>query len=56
MQAKVDHLLAELDRGRGFLLARGHPLAGLLLGHVRDIGADPNDPSVRLYRTKERLG
>ena len=30
--------------------------AGDLLGHVRDTGADPNDPSVRLYRTRERLG
>jgi hypothetical protein len=83
MQTKVDGWLAELDGGRGFLLARGLPLddlddegiellywgvglhlgspvsqnaAGDLLGHVRDTGADPNDPSVRLYRTKERLG
>ena len=30
--------------------------AGDLLGHVRDTGADPDDPSVRLYRTRERLG
>ncbi len=26
--------------------------AGDLLGHVRDTGADPSDPSVRLYRTR----
>jgi hypothetical protein len=25
---------------------------GDLLGHVRDTGADPNDPSVRLYKTR----
>jgi len=30
--------------------------AGDLLGHVRDTGADPSDPSVRLYKTRERLG
>jgi hypothetical protein len=27
---------------------------GDLLGHVRDTGADPNDPAVRLYKTRER--
>jgi hypothetical protein len=26
---------------------------GDLLGHVRDTGADPNDPTVRLYKTRE---
>lgn len=30
--------------------------AGDLLGHVRDTGADPTDPSVRLYKTRETLG
>lgn len=82
MAQRVAGWLDELDRGRGFLLARGLPLdelddegielmyyglglhlgepvsqnaAGDLLGHVRDSGADPNDPSVRLYRTRERL-
>lgn len=30
--------------------------AGDVLGHVRDTGADPSDPSVRLYRTRETLG
>lgn len=28
--------------------------AGDLLGHVRDTGADPKDPSVRLYKTRDR--
>ena len=30
--------------------------AGDLLGHVRDTGADPNDTSVRLYKTRVELG
>jgi Taurine catabolism dioxygenase TauD, TfdA family len=30
--------------------------AGDVLGHVRDTGADPRDPSVRLYKTRDRLG
>ena len=30
--------------------------AGDLLGHVRDTGADPDDPSVRLYRTNAAQG
>ena len=30
--------------------------AGDLLGHVRDTGADPSDPSVRLYKTRVELG
>lgn len=30
--------------------------AGDLLGHVRDTGADPNDPNVRLYRTNATQG
>jgi hypothetical protein len=30
--------------------------AGDLLGHVRDTGADPTDTSVRLYKTRVRLG
>jgi hypothetical protein len=30
--------------------------AGDLLGHVRDTGADPNDTSVRLYKTRVDLG
>lgn len=30
--------------------------AGDLLGHVRDAGLERRDPSLRLYRTRERLG
>jgi hypothetical protein len=30
--------------------------AGDVLGHVRDTGADPSDPSVRLYKTRVDLG
>ena len=30
--------------------------AGDLLGHVRDTGADPTDPAVRLYKTTVELG
>ncbi len=30
--------------------------AGDRLGHVRDTGADPRDPAVRLYKTRQRLG
>lgn len=30
--------------------------AGDLLGHIRDIGADPNDPAVRLYKTNKAQG
>jgi hypothetical protein len=30
--------------------------AGDLLGHVRDTGEDPDDPSVRLYRTRRAQG
>jgi hypothetical protein len=30
--------------------------AGAVLGHVRDTGADPNDTSVRLYKTRVDFG
>src|SRR5262245_34707921 len=30
--------------------------AGDLLGHVRDAGLERRDPTVRLYRTRDRLG
>ncbi len=83
LKAASDRWLAELDRGRGFLLLRGLPVerwgdalselaylglglslgtlasqnaGGDLLGHVRDTGADPKDPAVRLYRTREAQG
>ena len=39
-------------------LAMGRPrsqnAAGHLLGHVRDVGADPSDASTRIYQTHER--
>jgi hypothetical protein len=68
-----------LTRGRGFVLARGLPVAsmgpaqvaaayvalgthlgtpvaqnaaGLLLGDIRDDGSDPDNPTVRRYRTR----
>ena len=71
--------LAELDRGRGFILVRGFPVDrhseevctgvywgiglhmgraisqnvdGDLIGHIRDVGADPKAYGVRLYKTR----
>jgi hypothetical protein len=34
--------------------ARSQNAMGHILGHVRDIGADANDPNVRIYQTAER--
>ena len=34
--------------------ARSQNAAGHILGHVRDIGADANDPNTRIYQTHER--
>ena len=34
--------------------ARSQNAQGHVLGHVRDIGADPNDPNARIYQTSER--
>ena len=34
--------------------ARSQNAAGHILGHVRDMGANPNDPSVRIYQTNAR--
>ena len=34
--------------------ARSQNAARHILGHVRDIGANPNDPSVRIYQTNAR--
>lgn len=34
--------------------ARSQNGAGHLIGHVRDLGEDPRDPAVRLYRTRAR--
>ena len=35
-------------------VARSQNAAGHLLGHVRDIGADVNDPNARIYQTTSR--
>lgn len=34
--------------------ARSQNADGHILGHVRDIGVDPNDPNSRIYQTSER--
>jgi TfdA family taurine catabolism dioxygenase TauD len=34
--------------------ARSQNAKGHVLGHVRDIGRDPNDPNARIYQTHER--
>ncbi len=34
--------------------ARSQNAAGHILGHVRDIGADANDPNTRIYQTHDR--
>jgi hypothetical protein len=34
--------------------ARSQNAAGHILGHVRNVGADPNDPNVRIYQTNAR--
>lgn len=76
---RIADWMRELDRGRGFVLIKGFPVAehtkdecaaiywglglhmgravsqntdGDLLGHVRDVGADPKAYGVRLYKTR----
>ena len=34
--------------------ARSQNAAGHILGHVRNVGADPNDPNARIYQTSTR--
>lgn len=34
--------------------ARSQNAAGHILGHVRNVGADPNDPNARIYQTNAR--
>ena len=34
--------------------ARSQNAAGHILGHVRNVGADPNDPNARIYQTSAR--
>ena len=50
-----DELAAMAFLGLGLSLGvlSSQNAAGDLLGHVRDTGADPNDPSIRLYKTRE---
>lgn len=40
--------------GRRLGTARSQNAAGDLLGHVRNVGADASDPSVRIYQTNRR--
>ena len=55
---RSDAEAALLQWGLGLHLGRAisQNAAGDLLGHVRDTGADPNDASVRLYKTRVELG
>lgn len=46
--------LAYVGLGAHLGTAVGQDAAGSLLGHVRDEGVERTDPSVRLYRTRER--
>lgn len=57
---RVDEM-SELEASTAFVgigahlgAARPQNAAGDLLGHVRNIGADINDPTVRIYQTDER--
>ena len=53
-----DEAMAWMYWGLGLHLgtAVSQNAAGDLLGHVRDTGADPEDPGVRLYKTRVSLG
>jgi hypothetical protein len=53
-----DDDIGRLHWGLGLYLgtAVSQNAAGDLLGHVRDTGDDPNDPSVRLYKTHAAQG
>lgn len=46
--------LAYVGLGAHLGTAVGQDAAGTLLGHVRDEGVERTDPSVRLYRTRQR--
>jgi hypothetical protein len=58
IEGRSDGDAALLQWGLGLHLgsAISQNAAGDLLGHVRDAGADPNDASVRLYKTRVELG
>jgi hypothetical protein len=51
-----DATLAYWGLGLHLGIAVSQNAAGDRLGHVRDIGATERDPTVRLYKTRERLG
>ncbi len=51
-----DATLAYLGLGLHMGTLASQNAAGDLLGHVRDTGADPADPNVRLYRTNAAQG
>lgn len=51
-----DATLAHWGLGLHLGRAISQNAAGDLLGHVRDVGIAERDPTVRLYKTRERLG
>jgi glycerol uptake facilitator-like aquaporin len=51
-----DASLAYWGLGLHLGIAVSQNAAGDLLGHVRDAGVERRDPTLRLYRTRERLG
>jgi hypothetical protein len=51
--SEADAELAYWGIGQHLGLPVSQNTDGDLLGHVRDTGADPSDPSVRLYKTRE---
>lgn len=52
----ADAALAYWGLGLHMGTAISQNAAGDLLGHVRDVGQERRDPSLRLYKTRERLG
>ncbi len=56
MQNYTQQVAAAIFCGVGAHLgsARSQNAQGHILGHVRDIGADANDPNTRIYQTHER--
>jgi hypothetical protein len=52
--SRQDAALAFIGVGAHLGHARSQNAAGHLLGHVRDVGLNSADPSVRIYQTRER--
>jgi hypothetical protein len=50
--ARTEAIFAGIGAHLG--VVRRQNAAGDLLGHVRDVGADPDDPTVRIYQTNQR--